>query len=305
MGKCLWILAAVVAGLSMLLGREVVPLAPTDDAAFLAKYGPHAVVFGASQGLGEEWAYGLARRGLGVTLMARREPELMKIVGELQAKFPGQTFDGIAADLAEDDAVSTVAAHCAAKGHEVGLMVYNAAHGAPGGFFAFNDTVMAAKSVKVNILTMMEAVHTFSLPMQARGKGGVVVVGSITGDAVVPFVGVYSSTKAFQKMFGMSLWKDLKDVGVDLLVPILGATRTPSLDKTVKSEGRTDIMEQEVGEVVEESFRALGHRVLIRTGLHNKLLVAFLTSLPYELLLTMQNKASEVFNPLESVIQFL
>src|SRR4051812_49414744 len=88
--------------------------------SFAEKYGPWAVVLGASEGLGEAFAHSIAARGVKVVVVARRAEPLQRVADELEVE-----ARSIALDLASGtflDELRTVT-----DGLEVGLVVYNAA----------------------------------------------------------------------------------------------------------------------------------------------------------------------------------
>ncbi len=62
--------------------------------------------------------------------------------------------------------------------------------------------------------------------MCERGRGAIVIVGSIAGRQPLPLHGVYSATKAFDLLFGESISTELRGRGIDVLVLEPGATAT-------------------------------------------------------------------------------
>ena len=94
------------------------------DDRFVERYGPWAVVAGASEGLGAEFARQVAARGLNVALVARRAAPLLEHARALTADYGVETIP-VSLDLAEDDVWERLAA--ALGDRPVGLLVYNAA----------------------------------------------------------------------------------------------------------------------------------------------------------------------------------
>src|SRR5258707_11953110 len=62
--------------------------------------------------------------------------------------------------------------------------------------------------------------------MVKRGRGAVIVVGSVAGRQPLPLHAVYSATKGFDLLFGEGLWGELRGTGVDALVIEPGPTQT-------------------------------------------------------------------------------
>src|SRR6201996_729656 len=79
-----------------------------DNVTFAAKYGPWALVAGASDGLGAAFAQGLAERGVNVVLLSRRQAVLDRVAAEIETRTSVQTRT-LAVDLAEPDAAATIA----------------------------------------------------------------------------------------------------------------------------------------------------------------------------------------------------
>jgi len=73
--------------------------------------------------------------------------------------------------------------------------------------------------------------HHFGKKMAARKRGGIILIGSLAGNAGAATTVLYSSAKAFAQIFAEGLWSELKPLGVDVLYAVLGATRTPARER--------------------------------------------------------------------------
>jgi short-subunit dehydrogenase len=62
--------------------------------------------------------------------------------------------------------------------------------------------------------------------MVKRGRGAVIIVGSVAGRQPLPLHATYSATKAFDQFLGEGLWAELRGTGVDALCVEPGATAT-------------------------------------------------------------------------------
>jgi hypothetical protein len=113
--------------------------------------------------------------------------------------------------------------------------------------------------------------------MCARGRGGVVLMGSLAGNQGSPRIAAYAASKAFNLVLAESLWGELREHGVDVLACVAGATRTPGFD-TVASTTKGPVMDAE--QVVEETLEQLGERPSLIPGLANKLGHLLLGALP-------------------------
>lgn len=202
--------------------------------SFKEKYGPWAVIAGASEGTGRAFAHRIAAQGVNCILVARREEALRSLASELQ-QTAGIECVTVAVDLSHDDASDKIIA--AAGTREVGLFINNA--GADSTNTHFLDTSVDAwvGQINRNVLTVMRNCHHFGGLMRERGRGGILLVGSGSGYGGASFMAVYSGTKAFDLCFGESLWAELKPYGVEVLNLILGRTDTPQFRETLTRQG--------------------------------------------------------------------
>jgi short-subunit dehydrogenase len=65
--------------------------------------------------------------------------------------------------------------------------------------------------------------------MAGRGRGGIVLMGSLAGVAGSPSVITYSGAKAYSQIFSEGLWWELQQHGVDVLHVVVGMTNTPAM----------------------------------------------------------------------------
>ena len=112
---------------------------------------------------------------------------------------------------------------------EVGLVAYCA--GADPNYepFLANPVETALALVRRNCAVPVQVCHHFAGPMVARGRGGIVLVGSGAGLVGAPNMVAYGASKAFDMVMGEALWAELHDEGVDVLSLVLGVTDTPAL----------------------------------------------------------------------------
>jgi uncharacterized protein len=200
-------------------------------AGFRDRYGPWAVVAGASEGLGAAFVEALAARGLDLILVARRAQPLAALADRL----PTATVV-VVADLATPEGIEAVAT--AADGREVGLVVANAAY-SPIGAFLDLDPAQARRALDLNCGMPLALAHRFLPAMARRGRGGFIVMSSLAGQQGCPPIAVYAATKAFGAVLAEGLWAELRGHGVDVLACVAGAVATPGLaaSKTRRAPG--------------------------------------------------------------------
>ncbi|BBX28576.1 SDR family NAD(P)-dependent oxidoreductase [Mycolicibacterium alvei] len=207
---------------------------------FADKYGPWALVVGASDGVGSAMADELARRGLNVVLLSRRQAVLSEVAADISTRTGVQTRT-LAIDLAAPGAAGTVIE--ATADLDVGFLVYCA--GADPGFAPFLSSPLsdAESLVQRNCMVPMQLCHHYARPMVERGRGGIVIFGSGAGFAGGPNMVAYGASKAFDMVFAEALWTELHDRGVDVLGLILGKTDTPALRKLECERGQIPSLE--------------------------------------------------------------
>lgn len=201
---------------------------------FAVKYGPWALVAGASEGVGAAFAHGLAARGLNVVLVARRQSALDDVAAGIIGRTGVETRT-LATDLAVDNAAAVIA-H-ATKDLDIGFLVYCA--GADTSFRPFLDNPIgtAEAMVRRNCVVPMQLCHHFAASMVQRGSGGIVLFSSGAGLIGGPNMVAYGATKAFDMVFAEALWSELHDRGVDVLGLVLGKTDTPALRRLEHARG--------------------------------------------------------------------
>ncbi len=198
----------------------------------LERYGPWALVAGASDGTGAAFAEQLAEAGISVVLVARRGA----LLDELAARLPVPTRT-VVLDLSEPGAAERL--HEATSDLEIGLVVYNAGGDAVNLPLLARDLPEVRGFIQRNCTAVIEACHLFGAPMVARGRGGVVLVTSGAAWAGGAGLSVYGPTKAFDLLLAESLWAEWRGHGVDVLGLVLGPTDTPSLHRTLERKGTT------------------------------------------------------------------
>jgi len=191
---------------------------------FVKRYGPWALIAGASEGIGAAFARALAQRGVNLVLVARGSERLETAEREIVGLAPVQVRR-IALDLARADAAAVLEQE--ASDLDIGLVVYNAAL-APGGAFLEIPLDAQLAAIDVNVRGPLALAHRFGRRLAARGSGGIVLLSSLTAFQGSPFVATYGASKSFLLTLAEGLWFELAPCGVDVLAVCAGATRTPS-----------------------------------------------------------------------------
>lgn len=250
-----------------------------------------AVVTGASSGIGLELARRAAQEGFNL-IIASDEAEIEKVAQDLRNL--GSQVDALQVDLATVDGVSRLVDQIAAAGHPVDLLMANAGRGL-GHAFLDQNINDAQFVVNTNISGTIRLVHEIGNRMRTRGKGRILLTGSIAGFMPGSFQAVYNGTKAFINSFALALRDELKDSGVTVTCLMPGATDTDFFEQA-------DMTDSPVGEAKKDDpayVAKIGFEAMmdgegdVVSGWKNKVLTAVANVTPAGILATGHRKMSE------------
>lgn len=193
----------------------------------LSRYGPWVVIAGGSEGVGEAFAHQLAAAGLNLLLVARKEGPLQATAEAVRRH--GVEVETLALDLLAPDAAARICASTSER--EVGLLVYNAGANTYGHDFVSGDLDRMREILDLNVTRQLELTHYYGAQMRERGRGGILLVGSLAGYVGQPELTVYAAAKSFARIFAEGLWLELRPHGVHVLHLVLGVTRTPAMER--------------------------------------------------------------------------
>lgn len=183
------------------------------------KYGPWAVVTGASDGIGREFARALARDGYRLVVVARRRPALEA----LSQEFPQTELKVLEVDLSASEGPERVLAET--RELDVGLLVAAAGFGTSGEFLA-NPLEDELSMIDVNCRAVAALAHGFGRRFKERGRGGLVLLSSLVAFQGVARAANYAATKAWVQSFAEGLALELGPHGVDVLSSAPGPIRS-------------------------------------------------------------------------------
>ncbi|MEM6994033.1 MAG: SDR family NAD(P)-dependent oxidoreductase [Myxococcota bacterium] len=245
------------------------PSSPTQHSE--GRYGPWAVVTGASDGIGRACAYQIAERsqGQGLVLVARRERALVQLANELEAKF-GTRCRVLASDLSRPEHVSALIDAC--RDLDVGLLIAAAGFGTSGAFLD-GEIGQELGMLDVNCRAVTQLVHAFGRGMAARKRGGIVLFSSLVAFQGVPNAAHYAATKAYIQTLAEGLHVELGRHGVDVIASAPGPVHSGFAGRANMTMGRAATPEM----VAAKTLAALGRTMTVRPGMLSKLLEAALT----------------------------
>jgi len=240
--------------------------------ASFQRFGPWAVVTGASEGIGRAFAVQLAAAGHPLVLVARRGALLEGLAAQLRAEH-GVEVDVVAVDLSAPGGVEALTRSTADR--EVGLLIAAAGFGAAGPFL--EDPLDASLNmVALNCSAVLALCHHYGGAFAKRGRGGIVLLSSIVAFQGTPQSATYGATKAFVQSLAEALAVELAPAGVTVLAAAPGPVASGFASRARMVMGATVSPET----VARGSLRALHRGGTTRPGALSALLGWSLALLP-------------------------
>jgi NAD(P)-dependent dehydrogenase (short-subunit alcohol dehydrogenase family) len=226
------------------------PNADTGPHAARPLQGQHAVVTGASRGIGAAIAATLARLGADLTLMARSESALADQVARLKEAHGG-TAQAVPVDVADEARIAGAFAAAAATFGPVQILVNNAgiAEAAP---FHKTDRAFWQRLIDVDLTGPYLCIRQVMTPMVKAGRGRIINVASTAGHTGYPYVTAYCAAKHGLIGLTRALAREVARSGVTVNAVCPGYTATDVVENTITNiinkTGRT--REQAIAELV-------------------------------------------------------
>jgi len=193
--------------------------------------GRHALVCGASQGIGRASAIELALLGANVTLLARRAEALQALMRELPRTHAAQRHGFIAVDVG-DTAALRAQAEALAAAAPVHVLVNNSGGPPPGSVLeASPDDFLAAW--RQHLLACHTLAQATVPGMRAAGWGRIVNVISTSVREPIPGIGVSNTTRGAVASWAKTLAGELAAFGITVNNVLPGSTRTPRIEQIV------------------------------------------------------------------------
>lgn len=235
--------------------------------SFKEKYGPWALVTGASSGLGVEYADQLAKKGLNLILIARREEMMSELAEKIQNKYPIQVKI-IPLDLSKEGFYSELSEKIGDL--EIGLVVNNAGMNSEGHFYRA-DLDRNIQMIRLNMEAPFIIAFEMGKKLIERGKGGIIFTASSSSFQATPYLSHYGATKAYLLSLAESMNYEFKDKGVDVIALCPGMTES---EMTKSMKGSPLVMK--AAPVVKLALDNLGKEAYVVPGFGNKI-QAFMT----------------------------
>lgn len=203
------------------------------------KAGTWAVVTGASDGLGKEYAHQLAAKGFNLVLVSRTRSKLEALAQEIEKKYKAKSIEVeiLDMDFSEDDDGDYHRLAQIVKHRDVGILINNVgqSHDIPVPFLATTDKELQ-DIITINCIGTLKITKTIAPILKARKNGLILTMGSFGGWTPTPYLATYSGSKAFLQQWSNALSSELADDNVDvylvlshLVTTAMSKIRRPSL----------------------------------------------------------------------------
>lgn len=206
--------------------------------AFTDRFGPWAAIAGGSDGIGRAFAEELAERGLHLVLIARDETKL-----EDAARAIRETH-GVEVRVASIDLTAATLEREVAEaldGLDLGLFIYNAGSGRGMGPFLDSDASHWLHQMELSCRGPLLLSHQIGRKLCARGRGGLVIMSSLSSLCGSAYTTTYAASKAFDTILAEGLWQEFGPRGVDVVGCLAGSTDTETFrEDTGGSEDAMD-----------------------------------------------------------------
>jgi 3-oxoacyl-[acyl-carrier protein] reductase len=190
--------------------------------------GRHALVCGASQGIGRATAIELAGLGANVTLLSRSADALAALAAQLPCEHSGQEHRWHAVDMLDTGALQAVATDLA-MAHPMQILVNNTG-GPPGGPAHTADPAAFEAAFRQHLLAGQALLQALLPGMRASGYGRIVNVISTSVKEPIAGLGVSNTVRAAVAGWAKTLAGELAVDGITVNNVLPGYTRTGRLD---------------------------------------------------------------------------
>ncbi|MGN6608310.1 MAG: SDR family NAD(P)-dependent oxidoreductase [Jatrophihabitans sp.] len=201
--------------------------------------GGTAVLTGAASGMGEQMAHQLAAKGSNLVLVDRDADRLATVADAIRAAHPQLTVLTEVADLADIDAIPSLAERILAQTPDVTLLINNAGVALGGAFEQVSreefDWVMA-----INFQAPVALTRAFLPTLQARPGSHIVNLSSLFGLITPPGQSAYASSKFAIRAFSEVLRQELAPQGIGVTTVHPGGIKTRIAESARVASGASE-----------------------------------------------------------------
>lgn len=189
----------------------------TDISSQLSKFGPKgswAVITGASDGIGKEFALQIARKGFNVVLVSRTQSKLDALASDISSKFKVQTKT-LAMDFAQNSDIDYSQLRALLKDLDIAILINNVglSHSIPVPFVETPHKELT-DIITINCLGTLRVTQIVAPGMIARKRGLILSMASFGGLLPTPLLATYSGSKAFLQQWSTALASELSPYNI-------------------------------------------------------------------------------------------
>ncbi|KAK6463487.1 3-ketoacyl-CoA reductase [Scheffersomyces coipomensis] len=227
-----------------------------------AKQGNWAVVTGASDGIGKEYALQLASKGLNIVLISRTQSKLELIATDIETKYKVETKI-IAFDVSTDESTNYDRIAETIKDLPVTILINNVgqSHSIPVPFLEtedkeLRDIITINNTATLKITQVVAPIIASTVAKQSKKiRGLILTMGSFGGLLPTPYLATYSGSKAFLQAWSSALAGELKPQGIDVEL-IISYLVTSAMSKI----RRTSLLIPNPKQFVKATLNGVGRR---------------------------------------------
>jgi len=242
----------------------------------------YALITGASKGIGKAIAEELAKRNIGLLLVARSENLLKEVASGLTGKY-GVNTDYLAIDLSQTGSCQKIVQWCEDKKYAVHILINNAGYGLSGSFEKYPSTEHL-DVMKINMNVPVELTSLLLPVLHRQPKAYIVNIASSAAYQAVPGLSVYAAAKAFILRFSRGLRYELRNTNISVTTVCPGATDTDFPNRAgvgIKAQKAAAKLNMSAGKVASLAIQAMyAEKAEVITGFINKAAVFLVWLLP-------------------------
>jgi 17beta-estradiol 17-dehydrogenase / very-long-chain 3-oxoacyl-CoA reductase len=188
----------------------------------LTRYAPkgtYAVITGASDGIGKEFALQLAKKGYNLLLISRTQSKLESLADDIQKTIKGIEVSTFAMDFAQNSEADYALLAQLIKTLDVGILINNVglSHSIPVSFLDTDDKEMK-DIVTINVTGTLRITKLVAPKIVEKKRGLILTMASFGGVFPTPYLATYSGSKAFLQHWSVALASELAPYGVHVQI---------------------------------------------------------------------------------------
>lgn len=184
----------------------------------MSSFGPkgsYALITGASDGLGKEFASQIAAKGFNLILASRTKSKLDDVAQSIKSRHPSTEIETLAIDFSKASDSDYASLNKLMEGKRIAILVNNVgqSHSIPVPF-ADTERQEMESIININVHATLRVTHLVLPKMQAQKKGLILTMGSLGGLTPTPLLATYSGSKAFLQQWSNALAGELEGTGI-------------------------------------------------------------------------------------------